>query len=624
MVNKKAAIMHWVLLGFIIALGILFSSNSKLLAVEQRGGWQLDFLEGAYLPAEKSLMENDFVARKEVQETIIELALEGGFTEEKKSACGQVLGYNLWNNPGAWCYPSVQLNSNLEYLMLKKLAKHFPEKKFSEISYGEKVVYGKGEKKTISSGNDKYIYDDSFTVSLDYSFSEYDKITIEAQKLVFSCNNATNLKNCLDQNTSSHWKYGKCENKVYLEQDRKVIFCVENLLGLKVNYKGLEKLIEYQFALNFQNDPNFKYTVSNVVAPPKVEEEDVEEDCTGKAIIKGKVIDINGNPVESPTVSIDEREYSGGRMYNTQISVFNEPDGSFETCVDANKQYFLSVNKLGYLGQYIFEKDEIPKTLNAGDVWEIEIKLEEKNNENQKEIIDGRFKVQYFAVDQKCADIGLEYAKNYYSLVKNVLGIEPEQPETRIIFRQGSGAINWLGDHYGLQTTCLPWTDEIENPQIKESWDNAIPHELAHHFTLSYLKVKKNEFFTKAVPNWFVEGIAEYTAMQILNETCDSEKYVDISNLKPGNSPQYYTAACSLIGLEEKNPGFVNQLIKTIKQKTENYDTSKEVCINNGYFIKGVMLESYGEDLTSYYVDNFFFNVELLEQEYNQCKDYWP
>jgi len=36
------------------------------------------------------------------------------------------------------------------------------------------------------------------------------------------------------------------------------------------------------------------------------------------------------------------------------------------------------------------------------------------------------------------------------------------------------------------------------------------------------------------------------------------------------------------------------------------------------------MLESYGEDLTSYYVDNFFFNVELLEQEYNQCKDYWP
>ncbi len=610
--------MHWVLLGFLIAIGILFAYNSNLLKVEQRGEWQFEFLETAYLPAQKSLMENDFVARKEVQEAIIELALNGGFTEEKKSPCGHFSEQNLWNNKGSWCYPFINLNDNLESLMLKKMAKHFPDKRFSEISYGEKVVYGKGEKKTQVSGNNKYIYEDSFTVKLNYDFSEYEYITIEAKKLVFSCHNSTNLRSCLDQNKPSHWKYGKCDNKNYQSSGRYVLFCAESPLEIKVDYKGSEKLVEYQFGLNFDEG----YDVQSAV-PPTVEEEVIEEDCTGKAIIKGKVIDINGNPIESPTVSIDRRTYSSGRMYNTAMTVFKEPDGSFETCVDADKQYFLSIHKWGYLDKYIFEKDEIPKTLNAGDIWEIEIKLEEMDYNKQKEIIDGRFKVLYFAGDEKCANLGLEYAKQYYPLVQNLLDIEPERPETWITFDQGVGASNWVGDLYGIKTTCLPWTDEIEVPQTKEMWDEVIPHELAHHFTSSHLKIKKNNLFELGVPYWFIEGIAEYTEMRIHNEECDPKKYVNMSDLKPSNSPQYYTAACSLIGLEEKKPGFVKQLIKIIEQKTKSYDVSQEVCINNGFFIKGVMSEVYGEDLTSYYVDNFFFDAESLEQEYDGCKNYW-
>lgn len=232
--NKKGAVLHWVVFGLLFALGIfLISVATTDLGLKVKGQWSLTFLEQNYLEAEKELLKLNIVARKIGLGMAQELAEKGGYLQT--SSCGSLNQIPLWNKGSDACFPQVKDKATG---IAKERLKEELKKEFSEIGFKDNLFFGKGGKKTISSEVGSYTYDEAFVADLGYSFDEYQELEEKSRELIIRCKSENDLNKCL-QTLPAKWVIGDCE-KPGSVSGRQVPFCVESVQEIK-----------YKFALDF-------------------------------------------------------------------------------------------------------------------------------------------------------------------------------------------------------------------------------------------------------------------------------------------------------------------------------------------------------------------------------------
>lgn len=241
--NKKGVVIHFVLLGLLIALGtaILYLGDWGL---EPKGQWQLDFLKNNYLEAEKELFKNDIIIKQIGLEAAKELAANGGYISGTESSCGKFESVQIWFKEGEWCFPGIK--DAMTILVKSKLNQRMPNNRYSEVDFNGPFLTGKGEKGVVSRELATYTFDTSFSVYLGYSFEEYQKLQEEGLRLVASCRGKENLEECLDNAKQNYWKYGSCESEEF--PDSKIVpFCVSSPGLYYIN----DELVTYGAAFDF-------------------------------------------------------------------------------------------------------------------------------------------------------------------------------------------------------------------------------------------------------------------------------------------------------------------------------------------------------------------------------------
>jgi len=270
--NKKGIIIHLILLGILLALGIFFvASNSNQPAV-LKGEWATSFLKENYLESQKILLQNDAVAKNIGSELALDLAELGGFSQP--SECGTINGHNLWNKLNQWCTPDI--GKNLVQQATPEFKQRLPDVQFYDVNFSNTFFYGKGLPKTIKSKAGAYTFNNDFSVDLGYSFAEYQDVEQEARILVARCANSLDLRKCLDQNRDdTRWFYNDCNDDDYTEDDRQVPFCVisprrATLLDFRTfkEQSGYTRLVQYNLALDFSRTGTGGVGVFNVVQYP--------------------------------------------------------------------------------------------------------------------------------------------------------------------------------------------------------------------------------------------------------------------------------------------------------------------------------------------------------------------
>lgn len=245
---------HWIFLGLLLAL-IIFLLVGKVgfIEPEVKGQWPIDFLTRNYLEAEKDLLKTDIIAKNIGINILAELTSNGGFKESKKSDCGQVNNINLWNKPDRLCFPEVM--KNVQELAGEKLKAEMPQNSFTEIGFTENTFWGKGNQQEIVSDQAKYIYDANFAINLGYSINEFNLVKVDAVKLLRKCSDIADLKQCLDNNKLTNWKYTSCDAEAFPQNTKQISFCVESpnqaILPKKVGLAVAWEPVRYRFALDF-------------------------------------------------------------------------------------------------------------------------------------------------------------------------------------------------------------------------------------------------------------------------------------------------------------------------------------------------------------------------------------
>jgi len=253
--DKKGIVIHIILFGILLALGIFFVTSNSNQPALLKGEWATSFLKENYLESQKVLLQNDATAKNVGSELALDLAAQGGFISP--SECGMIDNHNLWNSLSRWCIPDI--SNNLAQQATQKFKQRLPGSKFYGINFSSTFFYGKGLPKTIKSAAGTYTFNDDFSVDLGYPFSEYQDIEEEARILVAKCSNSLELKTCLDENRDdTRWFYTNCNNPDYQEDERKVSFCVisprrATLLDFRTfkEQSGYTRLVQYNLALDF-------------------------------------------------------------------------------------------------------------------------------------------------------------------------------------------------------------------------------------------------------------------------------------------------------------------------------------------------------------------------------------
>ncbi|MBU0457716.1 MAG: hypothetical protein KKD75_06245 [Nanoarchaeota archaeon] len=266
MMNKKAALFHWIIFGVLAALGIFLVTISDIDTGSRiKGEWQLNFLDNYYLEAEKDLLYIDQAAKIVVWQTVLESAGNGGFITE--GSCGNISSYNLWNELNRWneCLPDI--NKTISLKVKEGLAESLPNREYDDIKIDGNGIIGKGKKSSILSTSGKFVnytYDTNFKVDLGFNIkTDYNILRIEAVQLVDNCRNFDDLERCIKEKKKNNWKFKNCGVEEYREDGKKVIFCVESPQQAKI-YNNTMVLVplRYKFALDFSSIDSSAYLIS--------------------------------------------------------------------------------------------------------------------------------------------------------------------------------------------------------------------------------------------------------------------------------------------------------------------------------------------------------------------------
>ncbi len=248
--NKKATLIHWIILGVLIALGVFFlASKWSNVGIEVKGQWQLDFLEQNYLEAKKEQLKTEIVAKEIASKIALELSSQGGFI--KDSSCGKIKDFNLWNKAEENCFPDIP--KNVAELADQKFKEKLPKKEFSDFKFKDNFFLATGKNQETVSKVGTYQYSSDLALNLGYSFEEYDLLKSQAQILINCCKNQKDLWPCLDQQKQTYWHYSSCEKEPKpSSEERWVAFCIEspNLGKVKVG-DNPKQVVQYFFSLDF-------------------------------------------------------------------------------------------------------------------------------------------------------------------------------------------------------------------------------------------------------------------------------------------------------------------------------------------------------------------------------------
>jgi len=352
-------------------------------------------------------------------------------------------------------------------------------------------------------------------------------------------------------------------------------------------------------------------------------------------LIYGYIKDINGNKLVNVNIDLyyqynendntyrifmlNAKTNSNGYYYFNLVTLKNRLTSFLGSLPNQPYSIFLEVYKDGFMDKYIYDFDEKGKLLYDNSVWQVNVNLSELL-ETKKNVVGNLF-VIYYPGQEYCASLAMNYMEEYYPKVQNILGIYNIDHNTGFIFETISkhGQNPWITTYDGIYGICDPWTDNINDSQIKQMWLEITPHEMVHNF----LSFKVNDVSnTYLLPNWANEGLAYYV-QNILNNidiNCNTNYLISLDNFVPGNMPQYHSAACSFKLLEQNNSGFIKEVIaldKTITL-TNPWCTYKTIAnlssVNiSGYYIKTILSQVYGSDLTDFFVDNFGFKKSDID-----------
>ena len=258
--DKKGRVLHWAMAGILLVLAgfALISFDA-----EDQAGLKADlaytYLEGYSFATEKHLDFRSGIIRDEALDLVLELASVGGTYQD---TCGDFEGFNLWNEGSTLCLSSageIFLNE------VKKTSEdRFAKKQISASSYtysleGEHLILKSNVPFRTEVGNSYYEIPNHFAIDLEYSFDEYTIVENEAKLLLAKCSNRLDLRHCLDEEKDDRWEYADCLNPTFIEDKRKVAFCVESPSEAKVydtNF-GIFIDVNYELALDFTADLTF-------------------------------------------------------------------------------------------------------------------------------------------------------------------------------------------------------------------------------------------------------------------------------------------------------------------------------------------------------------------------------
>jgi len=220
-----------------------------------KGENQLNFLQLNYLEAEKELLKTEIIATNIGREVSFSLAQQGGFNQDSISPCGQISGINLWNKGAQSCFPEVKQIAR--DLALQRLSQALPTDSFSEVGFIGGAFFGNGSKVEIKSLNSKYTFRNSFSVPLNYYFEDYARFFADAQQMISSCRDRTDLRECITEVKPSYWKFGSCSAEFFPETGRSIPFCVQSPLqskfSLGTNLAVISVDAIYLLALDFSS-----------------------------------------------------------------------------------------------------------------------------------------------------------------------------------------------------------------------------------------------------------------------------------------------------------------------------------------------------------------------------------
>lgn len=346
--SKKAMMLLYFLI-IAVALGFGFYNLGNLMihpayGTEYVGETSIATIKSAH-NAEKSLFYIDQSSKYSAYQSIYELAKKGGCVESEK-----YFGYNIWdNNKCNLDKESAKRNfidlfkAKLDSFLQKYEPIKIPLNNYN-LDFKDNNLIGlaaqplqipifKDEKKTEQIG--LYSVKPSFKVSLDYDFSDYDKLRKGAEELIALCTDQ-NLELCVDNNKYQFFSKDNfeisenCDNEEeeqfyeFLEYFESCAFSKDNscicsqyrpnsLEIYEISQQGSDIII-----IN-KNNPDLKYTINNAKLFDK-------SDYDSKKSFLHK--DENGNIIVQESL-------------NAKNQCTPNPKTKFRFCVKSTKSKFL-------------------------------------------------------------------------------------------------------------------------------------------------------------------------------------------------------------------------------------------------------------------------------------------
>jgi len=255
MMNRKGMVFFWILLVILLGVGISIMVNFSFQAGEAKGLWALSLIR-AKQEAEKDLLIRDSKAIETAQKVDLEFS---SLIFKEDLGCGVIQNVPFWNQKERFCALNVedkfakQFNLLFDRSNIFNYTLHYQSReligKTSQIKMvtpaDSKVIpteqrsaslFTPYEAYLIKPFDLRYTYNPSFRIKINLSLPFYEELEKQAHLLVRACQDATDLKSCLDQEKNESWKYGKCGQEEYVEEGRKVIFCVEKSKTEKLNF----------------------------------------------------------------------------------------------------------------------------------------------------------------------------------------------------------------------------------------------------------------------------------------------------------------------------------------------------------------------------------------------------
>lgn len=239
--NKRGAVLHWIVLGAFAALGLFFVLTSNVFIPSNiTGASAFNLLYHGFFEAELDAVDLQVEAQQAVLQATQDITQRGGFAAF--SPYGGIEGLQLLNKGDEW--PDPQLEEGLRQLVERQLNAPRSLEEQLQVTLQEGIIQGK-QPHTIDLGTGQYYRSPLFFSLEVHEFLQAQvKVREQAKALVQRCGAQRDLTTCL-RTLPENWHYRFCEKGSPLPAsfpNRKVPFCVD--------WKGFP----FQFALDIISD----------------------------------------------------------------------------------------------------------------------------------------------------------------------------------------------------------------------------------------------------------------------------------------------------------------------------------------------------------------------------------